>query len=124
MPTQNITQQISHMDRLAKYASRGGVVLSAVGLGLACNDIANTNDVQEKSEILVESLGGLGGGLVAGVAIMVMFTPVGWVGALVVGVGGAVAGYAAGRGSKALYTAKFSKFDIASATRVAQLCKK
>ena len=127
-PTQNITRQIGRMDRLAKYASRGGVALSVVGLGIACNDIANTNDMQEKNEILVESVGGLAGGalfgLGAGVAILMMATPVGWAAALVIGVGGAVAGYAAGKASKVLYTTEFSRFDVASMTRVAHLCKK
>lgn len=46
--TQNITRQIGRMNRLAKHAARGGVVLSAVSLGLACNKIANTPDVNKK----------------------------------------------------------------------------
>ncbi len=124
VPTQNITQQIGRMDKLAKYASRGGVVLSGVGLGVACYDIANTDNVQEKNEILVESLGGLGGGILAGAFIMVMFTPVGWVGALVVGVGGAVGGYATGKGFRSLYDARGRKVDIASAIGVTQLCSR
>jgi len=124
VPTQNITQQIVRMNKLAKYASHGGVVLTIAGLGLACNDIANTNDVQEKNEILVESLGGVFGGVLAGAAIMVMFTPVGWVGALVVGVGGAVGGYGIGKGASTMYDTFGNKIDIASATGVSGLCKK
>jgi len=123
-PTRNISRQIGRMGRLSKYASRGGVVLSAVGIGFACNEIANTDDKQKKNEILVEALGGLAGGLAIGAAIVVMASPVGWIGALVVGASTAIAGFASGKGSQILYTAKFSRFDIASATRVTQVCKK
>ena len=41
LPTQAITQQINKMNRLSKVASRGGIVLSAVGLGIACHEIAH-----------------------------------------------------------------------------------
>ena len=125
-PTANITRQIGRMGRLAKYASHGGVLLSGVGLTLACNDIANTNDMQKKNEILVENVGGVIGGaafgFAAGIAIVVMATPVGWVAALIIGVGGAVAGYAAGKGFKNMYDTYGRKVDIASATGVTRLC--
>ncbi len=123
-PTQNITRQIGRMNRLAKYASRGGVVLTAVSLGMACNDIANTTNTLKKNQILVESVGGVLGGVAAGVAIMLMFTPVGWVAALAVGVAGAVGGYAAGKGSVYMYNLLGQKVDIASASGVSNLCQK
>ena len=125
-PTANISHQVGRMGRLSKYASRGGVVLSVVGLGIACSEIANTDDMQKKNEILVESVGGFAGGAIYGAVATVLLigTPVGWVAALVIGVGGAVAGFASGKGLKALYTTEFSRFDVASMTRVAQLCKK
>lgn len=122
-PTQNITRQIGRMNRLAKHAARGGVVLSAVSLGLACNEIANTQDTYKKNKILVESLGGLAGGLITGGAILLMFTPVGWVAALAVGVAGAVGGYAAGTVSSYLYDTYGNKVNIVSATGVSQLCR-
>jgi len=122
-PTQNITRQIGRMNRLAKHAARGGVVLSAVSLGLACNEIANTNDSHKKNEILVESIGGLLGGVAAGVAIMLIFTPVGWVAALAVGIAGATGGYVSGKVAKNLYTTNLKQFNIAEATKVTQLCK-
>lgn len=108
---------------MAKVAARGGVVLSAVSLGLACNEIANTNDRLKKNEILVESVGGVLGGVAAGVAIVLMFTPVGWVAALAVGVAGAVGGYAPGKVAKNLYTTNLKQFNLVEMTRVAQLCK-
>lgn len=62
-PTQPIAQQLKRMNSLSKVASKGGVALSVVGLGVACHQIAQTDSQQEKNEILVESLGGLMGGL-------------------------------------------------------------
>ncbi len=127
-PTQNITRQIGRMGRAAKYASRGGVVLSTVGLGVACNDIANTGDINKKNAILVESVGSIVGGtafgFVSGMAIVAMATPVGWVASLVIGVGSAVAGYVAGKGFSNLYDTYGRKIDIASATGVASLCSR
>jgi len=122
-PTRNIRRQIGRMGRVAKYAKAGGVVLAGVGLGLACNEIANTDDRQKKNEILVEAMGGLAGGLAVGTAIVLMFTPVGWIGALIVGASTAIASIASGAGTRVVYTAKFSKFDIASVTKVSQLCR-
>jgi len=122
-PTQNITRQIGRMGRIAKNASRGSVILTAVSLGVACNDIANTDDTYEKNKILVESVGGVLGGIVAGVAVMLMFTPVGWVAALAVGVAGAVGGYASGKAVSHLYDKYGNKINVASATGIAQLCR-
>ncbi len=60
----------------------------------------------------------------AGASVMVMVTPVGWVGALVVGVGGAVGGYGIGKGARTMYDTFGNKVDIASATGVTSLCRK
>jgi len=115
------------MTIISKYASRGGVVLSAVGLGLSCYSIANTDDRHKKNEILVESMGALGGGLVYGgvatLTIVLMATPVGWLGALVIGIGGALTGTAAGIGTKHLYDSKFKHVDVARITKVDQVCR-
>lgn len=127
MPTTNISNQVSRMTTYSKYASRGGLVLSAASLGIACHQIANTDDQHGKNEILVESVGAFGGGLLYGaaatLAIAVMATPVGWVGALFIGVGGALTGVGAGYGTKYLYNTKFKGIDIANITKVDQLCR-
>lgn len=127
VPTQAMTQQINHMSRLSKLASRGGIVLSIAGLGVACHEIASTNDKKQKNEILFEALGGLAGGLAYGgaatIAIALMATPVGWVGALVIGVGGAMTGMATGHGAKYWYTTRGESIDFATITKVDQLCK-
>ncbi|MGQ9425214.1 LysM peptidoglycan-binding domain-containing protein [Gilvimarinus sp. F26214L] len=125
-PTQPITQQITKMKRVSKIASRGGVALSVVGLGIACHEISQTDDVGMKNEILVESLGGLGGGLIYGlgaaIAIALMATPLGWVGTLVIGVGGALAGYAGGKVATQLYDASGRKIDLSGNLGVSTLC--
>lgn len=51
-PTQAITQQISKMQRLSKVAARGGVALSVVGLGIACHEMAQTDDIGKKKRYL------------------------------------------------------------------------
>lgn len=126
VPTQPISQQISRMNKLSKVASKGGVALSVVGLGVACHQIAHTDSQREKNEILVESVGGLAGGVLYGLAatigVALMATPVGWVGALVIGVGGAVAGVAGGKITGHIYDTRFNRVDFASKTGVTQMC--
>ncbi len=125
VPIGNINQQVTKMTNLSKYASKGGIVLSVVGLGLACHQIASSDTKQEKNEILVESVSSFGGGLVYGAVLTVLLvaTPVGWVAALAIGVGGALTGYGTGRVAKYYYTASGAKIDFASETGVNHLCK-
>lgn len=126
VPTHAMTHQINRMGSLSKLASRGGVVLSVAGLGVACYGIANADDKQKKNEILFEALGGFTGGLAYGgaatIAVALMATPVGWVGALVIGIGGAVSGFAAGYGAKYWYSTRGNSIDFANITKVDQLC--
>lgn len=126
-PTVNISRQINKMNTLSKIASRGGIVLSVAGLGVACHQIANTANTQEKNEILVESMGGFAGGLAYGAAaslvIMIMATPVGWVGALVIGIGGAAISYGTGQASKKLYTTYGSHINLANISNVNNVCR-
>lgn len=120
-PTRNIRRQVGRMVRVAGYAKVGGIVLTGVGLGLACNEIANIDDGQKKNEVLVEAMGGLAGGAVA--TILLFGTPVGWVAALVVGVGTAVASFYAGKKVRDLYNTYGQKMDIASTTGVTRFCR-
>ena len=124
-PTKNIAQQVKRMGKLSKLASRGGgVLLSATALGVSCYEIANTEDITKKNEILVENLGALGGGLIYGtiVTVLLIGTPIGWIAALAIGVGAALTGYGAGQGVKYLYTKSGTKVDITKAMGVNHLC--
>lgn len=126
-PTQPITQQLRKMNNLSKVASKGGIALSVVGLGVACHQIAQTENQHQKNEVLVESLGGLMGGIVYGVGatvtVALMATPVGWIGALVIGIGGAAAGYYTGKTVKHYYNQHGQKLDLVSATGVDGVCR-
>lgn len=127
VPTKNISQQVAKMSKLSKLASGSGFALSFVGLGIACNQISNTNDVQVKNEILFESFGSFFGGVAYGGAatlgIIIMGTPIGWVGALVIGAGSVLVGMAAGDTAKTLYTMNGNKVDYTKITKVNLLCK-
>lgn len=126
-PNHVIHQQAKQMSTLAKAASRGSVVLSAVGLGVACHQMANTDNAQKKNEIMVESLGGLAGGiaygLATGVSLLFIATPVGWVAALALGVGSVAVSYGSGLFAKHLYTTGGSHIDIATLTHANELCR-
>ena len=113
------------MRNLSRLASKGGVVLSVVGLGVACHEIASTDDKQQKNEILVESMGGVGGGILFGAVVTVLLvgTPVGWVAALAIGVGGVAASYGSGVALKEFYSIYGSHVDIVSGTKINEICK-
>jgi hypothetical protein len=125
VPTAPLTQQTDKMVRLSKIASRGGVVLSVAGLGVACYQIANTDSSQKKNEIFLEALGGFAGGAIYGIgaSILLFSTPVGWVAALAIGVGGAAAGYGAGKLVKHAYTASGVQVDLTSGLGINHLCR-
>jgi len=96
-----------------------------VGLGIACNEIANTDNKQKKNEILVESLGGLvGGGLFGyGATILFIGTPIGWVAALAIGVGTVVASHGGGAFLQHFYTTDLKHIDFATITNVNTVCR-
>ena len=127
VPTGNITRHISSMGKIAKYASKGGAILTLAGLGLACNEIANTDNQLNKNHILVESIGGVLGGVAYGIgatiAIVIMATPVGWVAALVIGAGSVAASLAAGQAAKLAYDKFGNTTDLASLTGASTLCR-
>lgn len=125
-PTVDIDREVRRMTGASKVASRGGIALSVVGLGIACHEIAHTESRDHQNDILVESGGSLIGGLAfgfgAGIGLALMATPVGWVGALVIGAGGALTGYAAGRRAKTLYDLSGRKIDLVEKLGVSHLC--
>jgi LysM repeat protein len=126
VPTEPIMQQINKMNRLSRVASRGGVALSVVGLGIACHEIAQADTAKKKNEILMESLGALSGGalygLGVGFAAVFFATPAGWVAALALGVGGVLVGYGSGKAAKSLYNTSGTKIDLVESLGVSGLC--
>ncbi|MGD8567006.1 MAG: glycine zipper family protein, partial [Gammaproteobacteria bacterium] len=67
--TAHIAKHASRIAKIAKYARNGGIVLTGVGLTASCIEIANTEERQEKNEILVETVGSTLTGAVGGALI-------------------------------------------------------
>jgi len=86
-----------------------------------------TDNVQQKNEILVANVGGFVGGTLYGgattLAVMLMATPIGWVAALVIGVGSVLTAALVSYGAKNLYTTYLNHIDITKITKVDQLCR-
>lgn len=126
VPTAPIEQQLHKLKSTASIAKGGGLVLTGVSLGIACNDIAQAKTVREKNEVFVEASGGVIGGVVygigAGLAVGLMATPVGWVGALLIGAGSLVAGAGGGAIAKKLYDISGNKVDFVGMTGVDRVC--
>lgn len=126
-PTQVITHHSVKMDSIAKWASRGGVVLTGVNLALACHQISNTSDVNNKNEIFVETLGSVGAGLLYGASIAiglaVMATPIGWGAAILIGSGSVLAGIAGGKATAAAYDRFGNKIDLLSMSGAGRVCR-
>jgi hypothetical protein len=122
--TKLITDHIDELGKMSKWASRGGVVLSVAGLGIACTQIANEDNAHKKNEIFVESLGSLVVGGVTGAALAAVFTltPVGWGVALVIGTAGVIASYAGGKGAKHLYNAKGNGIELVDNLKIGAVC--
>lgn len=125
-PTQPIQAQMRKMDRVARFTKGGGVVLTGIGLGVACQQIASAASNREKNEILVESTGNVAAGVLYGLGttagLLLLATPVGWIGALAIGAGGAVAGYAGGKIARKFYDVSGDDYDFVSKVRVDQIC--
>lgn len=96
-------------------------------LGVACNQIANTDNTNEKNELLVESLGSFTSGAIytgaTTLAVFMMATPVGWVGALAIGAAGAWLSYKTGQKSKELYSLYGNNYDLVGQTGIGKFCK-
>jgi len=125
-PTEPIESKLRTMQKTAKLAKAGGVMLTGVSLGIACEQIASATTQREKNDFLVESAGGFVGGIVysfaSSVAVALMSTPVGWFGSLVIGLGAAATGYSMGRFVLKLYDITGAKVDFAQLSGIGSLC--
>jgi len=102
VPTHRIETHANHIAKLSRLANAGGIALAGAGAVLSCNEIANTEDRQEKNEIFVETAASTGVGLVAGYAVtaLLISNPVGWGIAIVLGVGTAATAFGVGKYAK------------------------
>ncbi len=115
------------MNRISKFASNGGAILTVASVGLACREIANTDNTLEKNHILVESLGSVFGGtafgIATGITLFMIGTPVGWVAALVIGAGAVASSYATGQAAKFVYDKFANTTDFVSMAGISTLCR-
>ncbi|MCH8497405.1 MAG: LysM peptidoglycan-binding domain-containing protein [Marinobacter sp.] len=125
-PTANIEAQINKVKTTMRAARGGGILLTGVSLGVACHQIASASAQHEKNEIFVEVAGGVVAGVIfslgASITLLAMATPVGWVGGLVIGIGGAVAGYIGGKAGVTLYDITGKKVDFVSSFNIDAAC--
>jgi len=125
VPTHRIETHANHIAKLSRLANAGGIALAGAGAVLSCNEIANTEDRQEKNEIFVETAASTGVGLVAGYAVtaLLISNPVGWGIAIVLGVGTAATAFGVGKYAKKVYSSNFEEYDLVNMTKVDQICK-
>lgn len=122
--TMKITSNLSRLSDLSTLAKSSGVLLTGVGGAIACDNIGNTEDRQEKNEIFVEFLGGTGGSAITGAALGLIFatTPIGWAAALAIGGATVAAGWAGGKISKKIYDNKFQNYDLVEGAGLDKWC--
>lgn len=120
-----ITHQISRLNHFASLAKGGGIVLTAVGAGVSCRQIANAQSQHEKNGIFAESVASIsvGSGLAAGIGVFLVSNPIGWGTALVLAVGTTAIGFASGKGARYAYNSEFKHVDLVKATHIDQVCK-
>ena len=123
--TDKITGSAIKLNELATLAKGGGVVLTGISAAIACEDIANTDNREEKNEIFFEFIGETAGSVIAGAALGIIFasTPIGWAAALVIGGATVAAGWASGEVFKLIYDSNFKGHDFVADIGVDKWCK-
>jgi hypothetical protein len=120
----HLASHAARLKRLGNAATVGGIVLTGVGVAASCVQIAHTADQKEKSLILVESAASSVVSVVGGIAVglFVLSNPIGWT-ALALAAGTALASYSAGKSARFVYDRLGTAHNLASVTRVDQICK-
>ncbi|MBX2807519.1 MAG: LysM peptidoglycan-binding domain-containing protein [Cellvibrionaceae bacterium] len=123
--TANVSDYAVHLSELSRVARHGGVLLTAFGAAVACENIGDAETQKEKNEVFVEYAAGATIGTLGSIALgAVMFTtPVGWGVALVLGAATAFAGWSAGKKAKAVYSSDFQEYDLVSDLAIDKICK-
>lgn len=123
--TTHLEMQEKKLKRLAKLAQKGGIVLSVVGVGLACRDIARATTNREKNGIFVETIISTAAGSAIGfsVGVFLFFNPVTLVTALVLATGAAAVSYAAGKGLRNAYDKNENPIDFVTGLGVTKICQ-
>ena len=121
--THDITQYADKLTKLSRLAAGGSVILAGVGVAMACKSIGDTDDRQEKNEILIETTISTTVGVGVAVTLFLVSNPFGWAVAITLGVGAAVGSFGAGKGMAYAYSStSFKEYDLVEMTHVDQLC--
>ena len=121
--THDITQYADKLTKLSRLAAGGSVILAGVGVAMACKSIGDTDDRQEKNEILVETATTTLAGVGVAVTLILVSNPLGWAVLIGIGVGTAVGGYLVGKGMAKFYsTSSFKEYDLVEMANVDELC--
>ncbi|MFZ3420418.1 LysM peptidoglycan-binding domain-containing protein [Vibrio harveyi] len=122
--TSAIKKNTDKLAKLSKAVAKGGTVLTAVNLGLACDQIARAKTDVERSSIIVETAASTAVGTLAGaaIALVVLATPVGWVSALVLGTVSSFGSYTIGKMAARTYKEHYSGINIAANTGIGDVC--
>jgi len=123
--TKSMTQHMDKLTKVSKVASRGGLVLTGVGLAASCYQISQADTQVEKNEIAVSTIAGTvagtGVGIVAG--IFLAATPIGWGIILAVGTASVLTGMATGEAAKYAYkNTKLGQVDIVDSLGINKVC--
>lgn len=119
--TDHVLRNAARFNKISKVSGTGGsILLAGASLGYGCYEIGKTLNQQEQNEIMVETVGGLAGGAVAGLVLVT--GPVGIGLALVIGVGSVVAGVVAGKLSKGFYNRYLKEVDLVGMSGVRGFC--
>jgi hypothetical protein len=125
LPPKLMTGEVARLQRIARHAAKGGVVLAGIGATSACIQIAHTIDAKEKNEIFVETVASTLGGFVAGASIglFLVSNPVGWGTAVVLAIGSTGAGIFAGKFGRFVYDLHLQDVDLVRGIGLDKVCR-
>ena len=120
----DIMKYAGKLNKMSKIASQGGIALTVLGVAKGGYDMCQAETLDEKNDILVETLSGAIGGTLVGVGagILLASTPVGWISVLAIGLISGLSGYGLGQGAKAIYNLDDDPIDFVSLINAQAVC--
>jgi hypothetical protein len=125
LPPRLAESEVARLAHIGKYAARGGVVLTGVGVTAACMQIAHTVDPKEKNGIFVETVmsTAVGAGLGILIGAFLVSNPIGWGTALVLVTGSSVTSWAMGSVARKGYNLWLEDVDFVTGTGLDRVCR-
>jgi len=122
--TKSMTQHLTKLSKISKYATNGGMLLAGAGLAASCYQISQTEAVTEKNEIAVQAIASTATGVLVGAAVSVFLvgTPIGWGVILVVGTISAATSWGTGKIAGGIYKSQYSDVDVVNSLGINNFC--